>query len=67
MFLAAFTPLLELVAFVLLLLVSLSTPIIKRIYLFKLNANVDGFLNSSAKANIRFGAWGYCYSGVQAA
>lgn len=60
--LAAITPFLLLAAFLLLLLVTLSVPIIKAIYLFKLTAKVSGILDSGAGATARFGVWGYCVS-----
>jgi hypothetical protein len=66
MFLASLTPLLTFAAFILLLLVSLSVPVIKSIYLFKLTAHIDGLLGASAKASAKFGVWGYCYSGIGA-
>ncbi|KAI0748263.1 pali-domain-containing protein [Daedaleopsis nitida] len=54
-----------LVSFLLLLLVSLSTPIIKSIYLFQLSAQASSSLfNSQASAAVRFGVWGYCSSGT---
>jgi len=53
------------IAFLLHLLVSLSVPIAKSIYLFKLTANVSsGLINSGASASVKFGVWGYCFSGV---
>ncbi|KAF5330610.1 hypothetical protein D9619_005813 [Psilocybe cf. subviscida] len=66
--LAALTPVLVLAAFILLLLVSLSVPIIKSIFLFRLAANASSSLfNSSANASVKFGVWGYCTSAVQVA
>ena len=63
--LAAVTPVLLFVAFLLLLLVSLSVPITKTIYLFELLANVSsGILKSGVTGNVKFGVWGYCFSGV---
>jgi hypothetical protein len=59
------TPLLTLAAFILLLLVTLSTPIIKSIYLFKVIANVSGAGGLvSITGNARFGVWGYCTSAI---
>lgn len=61
--LAAITPFFLFVAFLLLLLVSLSLPIIKSIFLFRLTANdTASFLHASASASgeVRFGVWGYC-------
>ncbi|KAH8106714.1 pali-domain-containing protein [Cristinia sonorae] len=61
----ALAVLLLLIAFLLFLLVSLSVPIIKSIYLFKLVADVSSSLfNASAKGSARFGVWGYCLSAV---
>jgi len=63
--LATLTPVLLFVAFLLLLLVSVSVPITKTIYLFKLIANVSsGLLKSGASGSAKFGFWGYCFSGV---
>lgn len=63
--LSAITPLLLFIAWLLLLLVSVSVPITKTIYLFNLIANISsGILRSSATASAKFGVWGYCYSGV---
>jgi hypothetical protein len=60
------TPLLVFVAFLLLLLVTLSVPIIHTIYLFKLaaDASVNNFIQASAHTTVRFGVWGYCTSGL---
>ncbi|KAI0695934.1 pali-domain-containing protein [Cytidiella melzeri] len=59
------TPLLVFVAFLLLLLVTLSVPIIHTIYLFKLAANVSASLiQASASTTVKFGVWGYCTSGL---
>ncbi|KAK7693627.1 hypothetical protein QCA50_003196 [Cerrena zonata] len=63
--LAAVTPFLNFVAFLLLLLVSLSTPITKSIYLFQLTAKASSSLfNASADGSARFGVWGYCLSAI---
>ncbi|KAI0082731.1 pali-domain-containing protein [Panus rudis PR-1116 ss-1] len=63
--LAAVTPFLTFVAFLLLLLVSLSAPIIRSIYLFSLAANFSSSLfNTSATGLARFGVWGYCLYNV---
>ncbi|TFK42679.1 actin cortical patch SUR7/pH-response regulator pali [Crucibulum laeve] len=63
---AAIAPLLIFIAFILLLLVSLSAPIIKSIFLFRLAANVSsGLLNSNANGKVNFGVWGYCVSAIQ--
>jgi len=65
---AAITPVLIFIAFLLLLLVSLSAPIIDNIYLFRISANVSsGILNSGASGSVRFGVWGYCASSVNVA
>jgi len=54
------------VAFLLLLLVTLSVPIIKTIYLFTLSANVSSnLLDSGANGSVNFGVWGYCISAIQ--
>ncbi|KAF9483887.1 pali-domain-containing protein [Pholiota conissans] len=67
MFLAAITPVLVFIAFLLLLLVSLSAPIIKSIYLFRLTANISSSLfRSGVSESAQFGVWGYCLSGLQA-
>lgn len=56
---------LTLAAFILLLLVTLSTPIIKPIYLFRLSASVSSSLfKSGASAFVNFGVWGYCTSPI---
>ncbi|KAF9532270.1 actin cortical patch SUR7/pH-response regulator pali [Crepidotus variabilis] len=70
MILARLTPVFTFIAFILLLLVSLSAPIIKSIYLFKLSAIVSaGSSVFSAKANgqVDFGVWGYCVSAITVA
>ena len=65
MWAAAITPFLIFAAFLLLLLVTLSVPIIKTIYLLRLTAYAStSFLNASADAVARFGVWGYCISSV---
>ncbi|KAJ3545692.1 hypothetical protein NMY22_g2328 [Coprinellus aureogranulatus] len=60
MFLANLAPLLLFSAFVLLLLVSLSAPIIDSIYLFRLAARAAG-----ARSTVNFGVWGYCIGAVE--
>ncbi|EPQ58223.1 hypothetical protein GLOTRDRAFT_56964 [Gloeophyllum trabeum ATCC 11539] len=61
----AIAPFLIFAAFLLLLLVSLSVPIIKTIYIFKLYANVAvSALTADAHSNARFGVWGYCVDAV---
>ncbi|KAI0665128.1 pali-domain-containing protein [Cubamyces menziesii] len=63
--LPAITPFFLFVAFLLLLLVSLSLPIIKSIFLFQLAAySSASFLDSSASGQVRFGVWGYCTSSI---
>ncbi|KAF7304794.1 hypothetical protein MKEN_01193500 [Mycena kentingensis (nom. inval.)] len=53
------------VAWLLFLLVTLSVPIIKSIFLFRITAAAQSsFLSSSAQASADFGVWGYCTSGV---
>lgn len=62
---AFIAPVLIFAAFILLLLVSLSVPIIKTIYLFRLSANVGASVfDTSASGTARFGVWGYCLSAV---
>ncbi|KAF8078042.1 pali-domain-containing protein [Lyophyllum atratum] len=55
---AAITPVLLFIAFILLLLVTLSAPIIKSIFLFRLTAN------AGSTASTNFGVWGYCISSI---
>lgn len=63
--LAAVSPFLNFVAFLLLLLVSLSIPVTKTIYLFQLTAKTSSSLfNASADGSARFGVWGYCLSAI---
>ncbi|TDL27367.1 pali-domain-containing protein [Rickenella mellea] len=62
---SAITPLLLFCAFLLLLLISLSLPIIKSIYVFQLAANIKegvGIVSASGSETVRFGVWGYCTS-----
>ncbi|KAH9945998.1 actin cortical patch SUR7/pH-response regulator pali [Epithele typhae] len=55
------------VSWLLLLLVSLSVPITKTIYLLQVNAAASSsLLDSQAAASVRFGVWGYCTSGIDA-
>jgi len=62
----ALTPILLFAAFILLLLISLSVPIIKTIYLFQLSAHVSaGIVDSAVSGFVKFGVWGYCISPVQ--
>jgi len=59
------TPVFLFLAFLLLLLVTLSVPIIKTIFLFRLTTDASsGLLDSSASASVTFGVWGYCTSGI---
>jgi hypothetical protein len=54
-------------AWLLLLLVSLSVPIIKTIPIFTVVGNVaSSFLKSGVHASFTFGLWGYCFSGIDA-
>jgi len=65
MFSALIAPALTFIAFLLLLLVSLSAPIIKSIYLLSLAVNVNSsLLDSGANASVRVGVWGYCVSSI---
>ncbi|KAJ6547464.1 actin cortical patch SUR7/pH-response regulator pali [Mycena capillaripes] len=53
------------IAFLLLLLVTLSVPITKTIFLFRLAADgSSSLLDSSASTSVVFGVWGYCTSGI---
>jgi len=61
------TPILLFAAFLLLLLTTLSVPIIKPIYLFQLVAQVNIILDSSIHGSANFGVWGYCISPVDVA
>ena len=64
-----FTFFILLAAFVLLLFVSLSIPIIKSIYLLQLSANVKegiSIVSATVTAQVRFGVWGYCISPTDA-
>jgi len=62
-------PLLCFVCWLLLLLVTVSTPITRNIYLAQVNANVDvggTFDVAKASTQLRFGVYGWCSSGVHA-
>lgn len=48
------------VAFVLLLLVALSMPIIKPVYLLSLVSTTPDLEATSIATEVRFGVWGYC-------
>ena len=62
---AAITPFLIFSAWLLLLLVTLSVPIIKDIYLLTLTSDVaSSFLNASLSAKAHFGVWGYCVQSI---
>ncbi|GLB35057.1 putative SUR7/PalI family protein [Lyophyllum shimeji] len=62
---AALAALLLFVAFLLLLLVTLSVPIIKSIFLFRLTANLgSSLLATGANATANFGVWGYCIPSI---
>lgn len=63
--LAIVTPVLLFISFLLLLLVTLSVPIARTIYLFDIIANVgSSLLSSGASGSVKFGVFGYCLSGV---
>lgn len=63
--LAFVTPVLLFIAWLLLLLVTLSVPITKTVYLFQIIANVSSsLLKSGTSGSVRFGVFGYCFSGV---
>ncbi|KAJ1309837.1 hypothetical protein OPQ81_006602 [Rhizoctonia solani] len=60
-------PFLVFAGFLLLLLVSLSIPIIKTISVLKLAANLQaGFTNTGISGGVKFGLWGYCVSEITA-
>jgi hypothetical protein len=64
---ARVTPFLLFSAFLLLLLVTLSAPIIDAIYLFRLTLDADSSIpGTSAAAAVQFGVFGYCVSDVEA-
>ncbi|CAE6437102.1 hypothetical protein ACGC1H_004446 [Rhizoctonia solani] len=53
--------------FLLLLLVSLSIPIIKTISVLNLATNIQaGFTNTGISGGVKFGLWGYCVSEITA-
>ncbi|KAL0947016.1 hypothetical protein HGRIS_013160 [Hohenbuehelia grisea] len=58
--LAIIAPALIFVGFVLLLLASLSAPVIPHIALFKIAVNLDDRLFNGLGPEVDFGAWGYC-------
>ena len=55
-------------ATLLLLLASLSVPIIKSIELFDLSIDYrsGSLINASVDAVVKFGVWGYCHSAIEA-
>ncbi|CAE6520624.1 unnamed protein product [Rhizoctonia solani] len=60
-------PFLVFAGFLLLLLVSLSIPIIKTISILNLAANLQaGFANTGVSGGVKFGLWGYCVSEISA-
>lgn len=60
-------PFLIFVAFLLLLLVSLSIPIIKTISVLNIAANIQsGIGNAGISGGVKFGLWGYCVSDITA-
>ncbi|CAE7224269.1 unnamed protein product [Rhizoctonia solani] len=60
-------PFLVFAGFLLLLLVSLSIPIIKTISVLSLAANLQaGFTNAGISGGVKFGLWGYCVSEISA-
>jgi hypothetical protein len=54
------TAITHLIAFILLLLVGLSLPIIKPVYLVSLNANTRSLIPTDIATELRFGVWGVC-------
>jgi hypothetical protein len=64
MFLANLAPFLFFAAFVLMLLVTLSAPIINPIYLFRMAARVGG-TGASSRGHINFGVFGYCLGAME--
>lgn len=61
-------PALAFLAFLLLLLVTLSVPITHTIYLFKLTADISiNVVDTSVRTVVKFGVWGYCTSGLDVA
>lgn len=60
------TPFFLFSAFLLLLLVSLSIPIIQSIYIFDVVAtDTEGAVKTSIGTSVRFGLWGYCVGAYQ--
>ena len=70
--LGVISPLFLLAAFILLLLVSLSVPIIRTIDLLKLSATITesiaglSFASAKVTGSVQFGVWGYCISAINA-
>ncbi|KAJ7172579.1 pali-domain-containing protein [Mycena filopes] len=63
--LALLSPMCLAIAFLLLLLATLSVPITHTIFLFRLTASAkSGLFDSSVGASVVFGVWGYCTSGA---
>ncbi|KAJ7685088.1 pali-domain-containing protein [Mycena polygramma] len=61
------TPLFLAIAFLFLLLVNISVPVTKTIYLFRLNVAASSSLfHSGVSASLVAGMWGYCTSGIDA-
>jgi len=60
-------PFLVFAAFLLLLLVSLSVPIIKTIWVLNIVASLQtGLANTGISGGVKFGLWGYCVSDISA-
>jgi len=56
------TCILLIVAFLLLLLVGISLPIVKPIYLLVLRATTPQIIRTSIATDLKFGVWGMCAS-----
>ncbi|KAF8070397.1 hypothetical protein FPV67DRAFT_1487224 [Lyophyllum atratum] len=63
-FVSAVSCILLIGAFVLLLLVAISLPILKPVYLLSVKSTVTGEVPSSVATELRFGVWGLCASSV---
>lgn len=64
------TPILFFIAWLLLLLVTLSVPIIKSINLFQIGTNItvgSGIFSASARAAVNFGVFGWCSTAIDVA
>ncbi|TCD64445.1 hypothetical protein EIP91_004090 [Steccherinum ochraceum] len=58
-------PVFQLIAFILLLLVSISVPVVKSLYLFKVALGTSSsLLHSGVDWSGTFGVWGFCDSGL---